>query len=152
MTGKSAAEERMFPTFFTKVNGMGAPVMGMVVMAVVQSLLALSTISPSLSEQFGVLVNLAVVTNVIPYIVALSALPLMMKNAGVEQGKYRFNVGIAVVAMLYSTYAIFASGKDAVLGGTLVMAIGFIIWGFIALPLCHADQDCVGASLRTRGK
>jgi len=132
MTGKSAAEERMFPTFFTKVNGLGAPVMGMVVMAVVQSLLALSTISPSLSEQFGVLVNLAVVTNVIPYIVALSALPLMMKNAGVEQGKYRFNVGIAVVAMLYSTYAIFASGKDAVLGGTLVMAIGFIIWGFIA--------------------
>src|SRR6478752_5169396 len=132
MTGKSAAEERMFPTFFTKVNGLGAPVMGMVVMAVVQSLLALSTISPSLSEQFGVLVNLAVVTNVIPYIIALSALPLMMQRAGVERGKYRFNVGIGVVAMLYSTYAIFASGKDAVLGGTLVMAIGFIIWGFIA--------------------
>ena len=132
MTGKSAAEERMFPTFFTKVNRMGAPIMGMLVMGVVQSLLALSTISPSLSEQFGVLVNLAVVTNVIPYIVALSALPLMMKGAGVEQGKYRFNVAIAVVAMVYSTYAIYASGKDAVLGGTIVMAIGFIIWGFIA--------------------
>jgi putrescine:ornithine antiporter len=132
MTGKSAAEERMFPSFFTKVNGMGAPVTGMLVMGVVQSLLALSTISPSLSEQFSVLVNLAVVTNVIPYIVALSALPLMMKRANVEQSKYRFNVAIAVVAMLYSTYAIFASGKDAVLGGTLVMAIGFIIWGFIA--------------------
>ena len=132
MTGKSAADERMFPTFFTKMNGMGAPVTGMIVMAIVQSLMALSTISPSLSEQFSVLVNLAVVTNVIPYIVALSALPLMMKRANVERSKYRFNVAIAVVAMLYSTYAIFASGKDAVLGGTLVMAIGFIIWGFIA--------------------
>ena len=42
------------------------------------------------------------------------------------------NVAVAVVAMLYSTYAIFASGVDAVMGGTLVMAIGFIIWGFIA--------------------
>jgi putrescine:ornithine antiporter len=41
-------------------------------------------------------------------------------------------VAIATIAMLCSTYAIFASGKDAVLGGTLVMAIGFIIWGFIA--------------------
>ena len=132
MTGKSAAEERMFPSFFTKVNGMGAPIAGMLVMAVVQSLLALSTISPSLSDQFGVLVNLAVVTNVIPYIVALSALPLMMEQAGVEQSKYRFNVAIALIAMLYSTYAIYASGKDAVLGGTIVMAIGFIIWGFIA--------------------
>jgi len=101
-------------------------------MGVVQSLLALSTISPSLSEQFSVLVNLAVVTNVIPYIVALSALPLMMKRANVERSKYRFNVAIAVVAMLYSTYAIYASGKDAVLGGTIVMALGFIIWGFLA--------------------
>ena len=132
MTGKSAADERMFPTFFSKVNRMGAPITGMLVMGVVQSLLALSTISPNLSDQFGVLVNLAVVTNVIPYIVALSALPLMMQRAGVEQSKYRFTLAIALVAMLYSTYAIFASGKDAVLGGTIVMALGFIIWGFLA--------------------
>jgi putrescine:ornithine antiporter len=132
MTGKSAADQRMFPAFFTRLNRMGAPVVGMIVMGVVQSALALTTISPSLSEQFGVLVSLAVVTNVIPYIVSLSALPLMMRRAGVEQRKYRTNVAIAVVAMLYSTYAIFASGKDAVLGGTIAMAIGFIIWGFIA--------------------
>jgi putrescine:ornithine antiporter len=39
---------------------------------------------------------------------------------------------IAVVAMLYSTYALYASGKDAVLGGMLVTAIAFIIWGFLA--------------------
>jgi putrescine:ornithine antiporter len=132
MTGKSAADQRMFPALFTRLNRMGAPVIGMLVMAVVQSVLALTTISPSLSEQFGVLVSLAVVTNVIPYIVSLSALPLMMKRAGVDNRKYRTNVAIAVVAMLYSTYAIYASGKDAVMGGTLVMAIGFIIWGFIA--------------------
>ena len=131
-TAKSAADQRMFPGFFAKVNRMGAPVAGMVVMAVVQSLMALSTASPTLSETFGVLVSLAVVTNVIPYIVALSALPLMMRTAGVDQGKYRMNVAVAMVAMLYSTYAIFASGKDAVMGGTLVMAVGFIIWGFIA--------------------
>src|SRR3954469_17637583 len=91
-TAKSAADEHMFPSFFTKLNRMGAPMIGMIVMGVVQSLLALTTISPSLSEQFGVLVNLAVVTNVIPYIISLSALPLMMRGAGVERGKYRTNV------------------------------------------------------------
>ena len=85
-----------------------------------------------LAEQFSALVNLAVVTNVIPYIIALSALPLMMQHGGVAKGKYRVNVAVALVAMLYSTFAIYASGKDAVLGGTLVMAIGFVIWGFIA--------------------
>jgi putrescine:ornithine antiporter len=131
-TAKSAADERMFPSFFSKVNSMGAPIVGMIFMGVVQSVMALTTISPSLSEQFGVLVNLAVVTNVVPYIIALSALPLMMKTAGIDQAKYRKNVAVALVAILYSIYAIYASGKDAVMGGTIVWGIGYLIWAFIA--------------------
>jgi len=131
-TGKSAADERMFPAFFSKVNSMGAPIIGMIVLGVVQSLLALSTISPSLSEQFSVLVNLAVVTNVVPYVIALSSLMVMMQAAGVGEAVYRRNVAIALVAMLYSVYAIYASGKDAVLGGMLVTGLTFVIWGFIA--------------------
>jgi putrescine:ornithine antiporter len=132
MTGKSAADDRMFPSLFTRVNRMGAPIAGMVVMGVVQTLLALSTISPSLSEQFSTLVNLAVVTNVVPYIMALSALVVMMKKAGTPEAAYKRNVAIAVVAMLYSVYAIFASGMEAVFGGMLVMSIVYVIYGFIA--------------------
>jgi putrescine:ornithine antiporter len=131
-TGKAAADERMFPSFFSKVNRSGAPITGMVVLGVVQSLMALSTISPSLSEQFAALVSLAVVTNVIPYVVALSALSVMMQEAEVTHAVYRRNMAVAVVAMLYSVYAIYASGKDAVLGGMLVIALTFVIWGFIA--------------------
>ena len=131
-TGKAAADERMFPSFFSKVNRMGAPVTGMMVLGIVQSLLALSTMSPSLSQQFSALVNLAVVTNVVPYVVALSALMMMMQKADVTPFQYRRNVAVALVAMLYSVYAIYASGKDAVLGGMLVTALSFVIWGFIA--------------------
>jgi hypothetical protein len=87
-TAKSAAEGNMFPKAFAKVNKLGAPITGMIILGVVQTALALSTISPSLSEQFGALVNLAVVTNVIPYILALSALPVMMKAANVAPGVY----------------------------------------------------------------
>jgi len=131
-TGLSAAEEKMFPAFFTKVNKMGAPLVGMVVLGVVQSVLALSTISPSLSEQFSALVNLAVVTNVVPYVIALSALIVMMKRGNVPQGQYKVNVFVGLVAMLYSVYALYASGKDAVMGGMLVMGLAYIVWGFIA--------------------
>ena len=104
-------------------------------MGFVQSAMALSTISPSLNEQFSALVNLAVVTNVIPYVLALSGLMVMMQNAGVTERVYRRNTVVATVAMLYSVYAIFASGKDAVLGGMIVMGIGYIIYGFIATSL-----------------
>src|SRR5215468_3010882 len=106
-TAKSAAEGNMFPKAFARVNSMGAPITGMIILGVVQTLLALSTISPSLSEQFGALVNLAVVTNVIPYILALSALPVMMKAANVASNVYTRNMVITVIAMLYSVYALY---------------------------------------------
>jgi putrescine:ornithine antiporter len=131
-TGKSAADACMFPAFFSKVNRWGAPVVGMIVLGIAQSLMALATISPTLSEQFGALVNLAVVTNVVPYVIALSALMVMMREAGVAEATYRATAGVALVAMLYCVYAIFAAGKDAVLGGMLVISLGFVIWGFIA--------------------
>jgi len=131
-TAKSAADQNMFPGVFGVVNRLGAPVAGMVIMGIAQSLLALSTISPSLSEQFGVLVNLAVVTNVVPYIISLSALPVMMRAAGIVNPKYRNTILVLLVALAYSVYAIYASGKDAVFGGMLAWGIGLVIWGFIA--------------------
>jgi putrescine:ornithine antiporter len=131
-TAKTAADERMFPSIFSRVNEMGAPVSGMIILGIVQTGLALMTISPTLSEQFSALVNLAVVTNVLPYIIALSALFVMMKTAGVPQSKYRLNATIALIGMAYSVFAIYASGKDAVLGGMIVTGIGFIIYGLIA--------------------
>ncbi len=130
-TGKSAADDSMFPSIFSKTNRLGAPLVGMVIMGVVQSVMALSTMSPNLSEQFSALVNLAVVTNVVPYLIALSALPVMMHVANVDRTKYRRNVVVAVVAMLYSVYVIYASGKDAVFGGMLVWSVSFLIWAFI---------------------
>jgi putrescine:ornithine antiporter len=147
-TAKTAAGERMFPAFFSKTNAMAAPVMGMIVMGVVQTVLALTTISPSLSEQFSVLVNLAVVTNVIPYIIALSALMVIMRNANVPQKTYRLNTAVAVIGMLYSTYAIYASGSVAVIGGAIVLALTFIIWGFLA-PRFQPNAGVVAAPRAT---
>jgi len=131
-TAKDAADTKMFPAIFGKANAMGAPVAGMIIMGIVQSVLALSTISPDLNKQFSALVNLAVVTNVLPYIIALSALFVMMRDARVDQRTWRRNTFVTVVALLYSIYALWASGKDAVMGGMLVMALGYLIYGFLA--------------------
>jgi len=131
-TAKDAAEMHMFPGIFSKMTAAGAPIAGMVIMGVVQSVMALSTVSPDLSKQFAALVNLAVVTNVVPYIIALSALFVMMRDAKVDAATFRRNGIVATIALVYSIYALYASGKDAVMGGMLVMGIGYAIWGFIA--------------------
>jgi putrescine:ornithine antiporter len=114
---------------------------------VVQTLLALSTISPTLSEQFSALVNLAVVTNVVPYIISLSALFVMMRNVGVTGTKYQVNLVVTLVAMLYSVYAIYASGTDAVMGGMLVTALVFVIWGFIAPRFIRGSAPAGAAAM-----
>jgi putrescine:ornithine antiporter len=51
--------------------------------------------------------------------------------------------------MLYSTYAIYASGLDAVLGGMLVMASGYVIYGFIAHRFGESAGGRTGAARAT---
>jgi len=81
---------------------------------------------------------------VIPYIVSLSALFVMMKGAKVAEGIYARNTVITLVAMAYSVFAIYASGKDAVMGGTLVLGVTYIVWGFIA-PRFEGSQAAKAA-------
>jgi len=90
------------------------------------------TISPDLASQFGALVNLAVVTNVVPYIIALSALTVILQGAGIVGGAYTRTIAITVIGIVYSVYALFAAGTDAVMGGMLVMGLGWLIWLFMA--------------------
>ena len=91
-----------------------------------------TSMSPDLSAQFAALVNLAVVTNVVPYIIALSAITVIMTGAGVTGPTYSRNLAIAVVAIVYSVYALWRSGMEAVMGGMLVMGLGWLIWTFMA--------------------
>ncbi len=84
---KSSAEEGYFPAFFKKVTSKGAPIVGMVTITSLQTLLSLMTISPSLNKQFNVLVDLAVVTNVIPYLLSMAALAVLLKAENVALTK-----------------------------------------------------------------
>ena len=57
-TAEGRRRREAVPAIFGKATAAGAPLAGMVIMGVVQSLMALSTISPNLNEQFSALVNL----------------------------------------------------------------------------------------------
>lgn len=145
-TAKTAADDRMFPAVFARLNGFGAPVTGMIILCAVQSQFAFSTISPTLAGQFSALVNLSVVTNVIPYILALSALAVMMQKAKVPQSKYRRNLVISSIGMLYSAYAVYSAGTEAVFGGMLAMVAAFIIWAFISPKFIGAGRSARAAT------
>lgn len=126
---KSSADEGYFPKLFSKVTSYDAPIVGMVTITVIQSLLSLMTISDSLYQQFEMLVNLAVVTNIIPYLLSMAAAIVMQKAAGHYSA---FTTFMAVVGSLYSFYALYSSGFDAMTYGSLVTFFGWTLYGFIS--------------------
>jgi putrescine:ornithine antiporter len=52
---------------------------------------------------------------------------------------------ITVIAMLYSVYALYASGGSAVMGGMLVLGLTYVIWGFISNRFTSSPAAGTGA-------
>lgn len=129
---KASAEEGYFPAFFKKVTSKDAPIIGMITITAIQTLLSLMTISPSLNKQFNVLVDLAVVTNVIPYLLSMAALAVLLKTENVPANKYKTTVFVAFIGSLYSIYALYTAGEQAMLYGSIVTFIGWTLYGFVS--------------------
>lgn len=150
---KAGADEGYFPAFLRKITSHGAPICGMGAITIIQSLFSLMTISPSLNEQFETLVNLAVITNIMPYLLCMAAVVVIMKagdHEGSELSKTKF---VAFVASIYSLYACYASGFDAMTYGALVTFLGWTLYGFTSyrfdLKKAKADNEATGAAKGT---
>ena len=129
---KGAADEGYFPKLFSKITSKDAPVVGMVTITILQSFMSLMTISPSLSEQFETLVNLAVVTNIIPYLLSMGAVIVLMKAAKRAGSELKGTTFIAFIGSLYSLYALYASGFEAMTYGSIVTFAGWTLYGFVS--------------------
>lgn len=131
---KSASDTGFFPKIFSRVTSGGVPVMGMIIMGIIQTLLSLMTISPSLNEQFEVLVNLSVVLNVIPYFLCMAAVTVIMKSAGAGDRKNELKKAeiTAFLGSVYTLYACYSAGFDAMTYASLVTFFGWTLYGFVS--------------------
>lgn len=129
---KSSSDAGYFPKVFSAVNKAESPIKGMLIIVIIQSGLALMTISPSLNKQFNVLVNLAVVTNIIPYILSMATMIILQKVANVDAQKAKMANIIAFIGAVYSFYALYSSGEDAVMWGALATFLGWTLYGFVS--------------------
>ncbi|AZI14565.1 putrescine-ornithine antiporter [Avibacterium paragallinarum] len=141
---KSSAEEGYFPSLFKKVTSKNAPVIGMITITAIQTLLAFMTISPSLNKQFNVLVDLAVVTNVIPYLLSMAALAVLLKYSNISRNKYKITLFVAFIGSLYSIYALYAAGEQAMLYGSIVTFIGWTLYGFVSYKFDYSAINAKG--------
>ncbi|MBP3439166.1 MAG: putrescine-ornithine antiporter [Sutterella sp.] len=129
---KSSADDGYFPRWFSKVTKDDAPVVGMLIIVSIQTLMSLMTISPSLYKQFNTLVDLAVVTNIMPYLLSMAAVFVMLKAENVAGSQIKVIKIMAVIGSIYSLYALYAAGFEAMMYGSLATFIGWTFYGFAA--------------------
>lgn len=137
---KSGSEEGYFPKIFEKLTGNGVPLAGMIIITIIQSLLSLMTISPTLAKQFYILVNLAVVTNIIPYLLSMASVKVIQKVEHVDEKKSKVTNIIAIFASIYSLYALYTAGFDAMMYGSIVTFAGWTLYGLVSYKYAKLNE------------
>lgn len=125
---RNAASLGQYPKILTKVNRFRSPYVAIIALVTIQSILTMSTISPTLLKQFNVLINLAVMINLIPYLLAMGAVSTLQKEEGLTGRKAKFANFTAVCGGIYSIYAVYGCGWDIITDGIIVAIAGLIIY------------------------
>lgn len=125
---KSCAEAGFFPKVFARVNSVDSPVRGIFILLGIESVLALMTTDETLNQQFAQLVNLAVATNIFPYLLCCISVNELLKVESAPE-KLRKTVSIvSVIAFLYACYAVYACGFVPIVGSAVVVVLGYIAY------------------------
>ena len=105
------------------------------IILIFQSLAALLTIDPRLEQQFYILNDLAVVTNLVPYLLAFAAVNVILHREPVDSSIVRRTTIVASFASAYSLYALYACGPNAMMWGALATFVGIWLYGYAAKSL-----------------
>ncbi len=131
---KSSADVGYFVPVFKIATQSGTPIVGMLILLAAQVALSLLTISPELTKQFQRVVDLAVVTNLVPYVMSMAALITIQKVSSVPPRTALWTNVVAAIATIYSFYALYSSGVQALMLGGLCIFFGWTLFGFFVAP------------------
>ena len=149
---RSCAVDGYFPRLFMRMGRLGAPVVGILVITGFQTLLSFMTVSPTLDSKFTVLLDLSVMTNVIPYLLSMSALVALQTIEKVPRVLARRGNIVALLATIYSLYALYATGDTAMMWGGIVTFAGWGLYGFMVPRLRISREQAAAAELATNGQ
>ena len=129
---QQSAVDGLFPKVFARVNKYSAPIAGMIIITTIQTGFCFMTVSPELFKQFNMLVDLAVVTNIMPYILSMAAVGVIMREARVNPNQARLYTFIALLGAIYRFYALISTGYFEVVWGSIATFLGWTFWGMVA--------------------
>ncbi len=132
---REASSIGLFPHFLSKVNKFRSPYVAIGCLVGIQVVMTLATMSPTLLKQFNILINLAVMINLIPYLLAMGAVSDLQRIEGVPISKAKLANIAAIIGGIYSVYAVYGCGWDVILEGAFVTAMGYVIYAIVSPKL-----------------
>lgn len=139
-TGKAGAERGVFPAVFARVDRHGIAVPNLLIMALLMSAVVFATVSPTLGEQFGKMIEVSTIFCLMTYVYAGFAIWHYPEpgNAGKQFNRYRL---IAIAAMAFCVGVIARSGSALIaLAGVTVLVTVPLYWLFVRPKLRPAAE------------
>lgn len=128
-TARAAAEDGLFPKIFAKTNKKGMPVAGLMILAVIMSIVVVLTISPTAQEQFNKVITMSVILYLIPYIYsAFAVMVLGVDKVGMKA--YWFYAILGLLAAVFCMWSILGSDKPLTVWAFLVMISSTVFYAF----------------------
>ncbi len=125
---KAMAETQLFPKIFAQENKLGSPVFGLILGAVLMTILLLLTTSRDLVAQFELIILMAVLAALIPYFYTTISCILVIKQQDKNSPFWQAGIIIAVLACAYSFWTILGSGQEVVYYGMILFFLGTPIY------------------------
>jgi APA family basic amino acid/polyamine antiporter len=114
------ARDGVFPRWLAKLSRYGTPARAHVMASVLMTVVLAFNYSRSMADLFGFLILLATTANLVAYLVC--------SLAAVKLGVGRKAVPIFVIAALFSLWALWGAGTEALLWGAALLASGVPIY------------------------
>ncbi|MEO6364872.1 MAG: amino acid permease [Luteimonas sp.] len=115
----AAAQDRLFPAGFSRRNARGTPVIGILASSTLATLLVIANYTRSLVQLFTFSILLATAATLLPYVVSSAA----WLRSGSDTGR-----AVALLALVYSLYALFGIGREPLLWGGVLIAAGLPLY------------------------
>ncbi len=129
-SAKAAADDGMFPAVFARLNRHGVPGRGLVIVAVLMTIVLFATMSPTLAGQFNRIVDLAVILAVLPYIYASVALVKIVYDRRLPARTFQSYKWIAIAAVGYGLWAVKGGDPSTVVNAMVALLLSVPLYPF----------------------
>jgi arginine:agmatine antiporter len=130
-SAKAAADDGMFPKVFGRLNSHGVPAIGLIIVAVLMTLVLFLTMSPTIADQFSRAVDLAVILIIVPYIYSCIALINLLALKGDRSKSLHLYRVAALVAVVYCLWAMVGGDPHTIRNAFVALLISVPLYLFV---------------------